>query len=1416
MKSFKKIAALFITVSITVNLCLSLPVIAENKGNDMNISDLTIETHNDPIGLSPELAPRFEWKLQSSLRGEGQSAYSVKVGTTENGADMWDTGWVYASDQHVEYDGLALEDQTKYYVTLSVKDINGVECEHKMATFETGIREDNWEDAAWIGWKNTKRLRKVISVSAPVKQARAYIAGFGYYELSINGKKVGESVLESPAGKDRARYATFDVTDMLEQGDNCLGIMLGAAYEHDKNRHARMILAITYQDGTADTVVTDDTWSASDISEVVSDSIYNGERYDARIDDGWKLAEYSETDEWHQAETGSDTAKMDAQVQDIQVMDSYAPVSVTDRGNGVYIVDAGENRTGWLALKDLNGEAGQTITMRYAEMLYDDGSLDDTSMRRTTQNKYTMAGKPGEGYKPKFFFTTFRYVEITGFPGVPDADNFEIHRVYSNMPTIGKFSSSDELLNKISDAYFRTQTSCMISVPMDSAQREKHGWLGDAHVTGESTHYYLDAASFYDKWMYDIADQMVRSGNTGFMNLQVPDYGQSTGPDGGYGGGDICWTYAVFSIPWDTYRATGDATYLSRHYDIMKSHLQWWINKGGGKTMHWDWVGLDKNKMTAQMFADAYYCRSIELMMNIANAVGETEDEEMYRGLYEQEKDKFNRKWYKDGYYDTNKQAANATALAFGLVEEENAQSLIENIEKNLFVENSGHLTTGVMGTKNIMDAMIKYHRPDIAYRINSEKTYPSLGYMIESGSTTLWEYWQHIHCDEDPERYPGQFMPTIGSAWMSQSHCFLGGGFGTWVFRGLCGISPKTPGYETVSVAPQIPLDLERASASVETVRGSVSSEWERDEDNQLTLKVTIPTGSKGEVAIPVRGEISNVTITEGEDTLYEMGENYDTEFIRWVENTDDAIVFEVASGEYVFNMNGNGEYPYEKEENYDYTFNSFEKIAAVKEVTDKSVTLGVSKTKSNKADYAVIAALYKNNNLTDVEFVKSEDIEDDTSLTLDFPQQGEEFELRLMVWDSLNGAMPLSSVKTKSIFRKYIGSFTVGGIEADIDDKNRVISVTIPSVSEPAAAYVLNNADATLSIGQNEIVTDGQEIVYTDSGQSITYTLNLDIVKMTELELPEGSVLKETADIENSESSGDWTIKNAVVEETPYGIDGYAYTVSNANESVEYNFANKLGKNSAATLRFYSAVVGHNVRYGFKYVDDNGEHTVQIGGNVAKVLPQNKAYNLFFDNNVNRYNKTGTGILQSVGWHEFAVKADGNGTLIFYIDGERILADGEKFSKSLGENGYISGICVNDPGWFTGSDYLSGAITDIRLFEIPAAEEDARGIKTFSICGVNAAIDEEDGTITASVSEILKPVAEYTLKNDVGEIDIEQGSEVFDGQVITYTNGSFTKTYTINLTKRPFAGQEWSPANELTTTTRMVDYKDAIKLIF
>ncbi len=1595
----------FLSILIAVTMLCGVAATANTNAEEstMVISDFTVETMHEPLGLSPVLAPRFAWKLESAQRGQGQTAYAITVGTAENGDDMWSTGWVNSTAQNAEYAGVSLADSTKYFVSLKVKDINGAVCE-KATTFETGIREENWEDSLWIGWGDAKRLRKVVTVAAGLKQARAYIAGLGYYELSINGEKIGESVLESPAGKDRVRYATFDVTENLKQGENAIGIMLGAAYEHNSQRRARMILNLTYENGTTETVVTDKTWSSSNKSEVVSDSIYNGEVYDARIDDGWKMADYTETSDWNKAkdtnskftyengklyldstcgeflytdgealtnytieadvttstvvglafngvdknnycmwqirngkvnphikQNGSFTSEsvaftslgtnhvkidisgtsvktyvngnlihektvpfasgtvgfrqaanesgtvenykvtdsqgnvlyttedvlkwggyiappiMDAQVQDVRIMKAHAPVSIDDRGDGVYIVDAGDNATGWLALKNLNGTAGDTITMRYAEMLYEDGSLDATSMRHSTQNKYTLSGKAGEGYTPKFFFTTFRYVEITGFPGVPTLDNFEIHRVYSNMPTIGEFTSSSKLLNDISDAYIRTQTSCMLSVPMDSAQREKHGWLGDAHVTGEAAHYYLDAAIFYDKWMYDIADQMVRAGSNGFVNLQVPDYGDGTGPNSGYKGGDICWTFAVFSIPWDTYRATGDITYLSRHYETMKAHLGWWINKGKPNTMHWDWVGIDKSKVSAQMMADAYYCRSIELMRNIAAELGKTEDAETYSALYEQKKTEFNTSWYKDGYYDTNTQCANSTALAFGLVEEENVEAVIKNIEKNLFIQNTGHLTTGVMGTKNIMDAMIAYNRPDIAYRINRETTYPSLGYMIESGATTLWEYWQHIHCDENTELYPGQYMPTISSAWMSQSHCFLGGGFGTWVFRGLAGVSPKTPGYETVKIAPQLPLDLKEASAKVNTVRGEVYSGWKRDAENNLTLEVSIPTGSTGEVFVPIRGALKNVTVKESGTTLYSGGSITDTEHIEFVSATEEYVAFNVASGDYTFTMTGEGMYPYEEEKSYelvaDTTALGYEKTVGVpvleEDFTGNEYDTSVFTNRSLNAEYLTGDAVTKNTNSmwyglhmngkygantevsakikvvdegkttaylgqyigmrldnnkvisetskgiwvgatptggicigsdqvqnkniivpSAVDFAELNqlvlsDIGDkiivrggenktllavivigETEITVYDAKGTEQGTITTSVSDEgvigfcnwgVTAVMDDICVSKVSAVRLYAESVAPEKLKGQLREGEMIVSVT--PVEQGVVVY--QHYDKNDNLKEQVEVTESMDIPASieaedyikvfvwDNAESqniISGTLTVACPALTVIELPEGSELVETADIKNSASDSKWAVNGATLEVNPYGIDGYAYTVAAANKSVSYNFENKLGANSVATLKFYSPIIGHNTRFGFKYVDDSGEHTVQIGGNVAKTIPSNQAYILCFDHNVNRYYSTGTGVTQSVGWHEFAVIADENGTLTFYIDGTRILANGAEFSKSLGENGYISGIQADVPGWFTstdGAEYLQGAITDIRLFDVnePVLRGDADG---------------------------------------------------------------------------------------------------------
>lgn len=588
---------------------------------------------------------------------------------------------------------------------------------------------------------------------------------------------------------------------------------------------------------------------------------------------------------------------MEPQLDPIRIVSSSAPVSVTKQPNGNYVVDTGVNSTGWIKLQDLNGASGTKITIRYAELLKEDGTIDPETMWQNYYSTYTMNGSGNESWSQKFCFTSFRYAEISGYDGLT-ADNIRVERLHTDVEATGQVESSNELFNQIQAAYVNSQLSNLIAVPLDCPHREKAPWLGDAHVTSESTLYNFDAVTLYERWF---RDWVTEQREDGFFNIQIPDPGNISK------GEDYIWKAAIMIIPWDVYQVTGDEGVLRENYDMIKLQAVWFeANEHAsnrGYSVLGDWVGPDRKTVNMECVATAYYYHAMDLAAKIATVLGETEDAQNFAKKAERIKTVFNRQFFKKTYYDSRNETPQAVALAFGLVPEEHVETVLNSLAQIIMEDKAGHMSVGVAGVRTLPAALTKYDRPDLTYLMMAQTTYPGLGFMIESGATSLWEYWEHPDWEGVGEA--GQ----NARVWRSQNHCFLGGGFSTWLYADLLGITAVEAGYDTISIKPQIVGDLTYAKGSVETVHGTVKVDWSVDAEGNLTMKVTIPANTVADVYVPVRGDVQNVTITEGEDVWFAGGEaKVDT----YKAATDTHVQFRLGSGEYVFTMTGEGAYPF------------------------------------------------------------------------------------------------------------------------------------------------------------------------------------------------------------------------------------------------------------------------------------------------------------------------------------------------------------------------------------------------------------------------------------------------------------------------------------------------------------------------
>ncbi|MGE5326550.1 MAG: family 78 glycoside hydrolase catalytic domain, partial [Deltaproteobacteria bacterium] len=736
----------------------------------------------------------------------------------------------------------------------------------------------------WIGGAN--QLRTEFQIPGAIARARAYICGVGYSELRINGRKVGKDVL-NPAWTTydkRVLYSTYDVGKYLQRGTNAIGVTLGEGWY--KSRALLFQLDIELANGKTVALASTPAWKVKD-GPVTSDSVWDGETYDARLETpGWDRPGFDDSG-WSAAKTvdgpkGEISAQM---MPPIRVVDTLVPVKVTSPKPGVYVFDMGQNISGGAQLR-VRGPRGTAVKLRYSELVYDDGTINRENIRTAkSRDIYTLRGQGEEVYEPRFTYHGFRYVEVTGFPGTPSLDSIRGRVVHSDVATTGSFAASKQILNQIQKIIYWSQLTNLFSIPTDCDQRnERMGWMGDAQVTAEEAIFNFDMAAFYTNFIRDIRDAQKPDG-------EIPD----TVPHGyGQYPADPAWGTAYPLLCWYMWERYGDQRILEENYDGLKKYVEFLRSKAEGNVLrmghYGDWVAIEPTPI--EFVSDSYYYYDVSILANVARILGKTEDADTYGKLAGEIKDAFNKTYFdpKTSNYSTGTQTANALALFLDLAPKEHAGMVGRNLSWDILYGHNSHVTTGFIGVKYLMPALTKIGRSDLAYDLAVQTTYPSWGYMIERGATTLWELWQE----------------KTGPSMNSHDHAMFGS-IGSWFYTALGGINlaPEGAGYRHIRIEPQMVEDLHSASATMETIRGRVSSSWARLDDGS-TMEVDIPAGSDAVVVVPKPQELTHPSVQEGEYMVWKDGKYMPGDpGIRsaTVEN-DGRIAFELGSGHYEFRL--------------------------------------------------------------------------------------------------------------------------------------------------------------------------------------------------------------------------------------------------------------------------------------------------------------------------------------------------------------------------------------------------------------------------------------------------------------------------------------------------------------------------------
>ncbi len=704
-------------------------------------------------------------------------------------------------------------------------------------------------------------LRRGFDVSKKITKARLYASALGIYSFHINGKPVSTDVL-SPgftSYSKRVETLTYDVTTMLHEGKNAIGASLGEGWYagnllmRDRKKWLSLTpkllgqLELTFDDGTTETISTDETWKGTAAGPIVSGGFYHGEDYDARKEWGdWSSAGFDAKD-WKAAEsTALDGLALlvPKRLPPVKVMQEVKAVKLTEPEAGKFVFDFGQNLVGVPEVR-LSVKVGEKITFRFAEMLEQDGTLYTTNYRGARSQASYLAAVDGKiQYQPTLTFFGFRYLEISGLSRSDQltTDSATAKVYHTDFESAGNFTSSHEKLNQLQSNIRWGQISNFIDIPTDCPQRdERLGWTGDAQVFCPTSFFNYDVHSFWARWLQSVRDDQTENG-------KIPHVIPATS----FGNASPGWADVIVTAPWDIYVRTGDLRILADNYDAMKK----WVavyeresenfipqTKGFGDWLQ-PYTKSDNKGDTAQdLIATAYFGRDARLIARAAAALGKTDDEARYRQLHTDIRRAFSKRYFSGNTVATgaDTQTACLMGLAYDLIDDDLKEAAVERLMKK-FEEADRHLRTGFLGTPLLAPVFDKLGHAEICYELLFKESYPSWFFPINQGATTMWERWNsYSHAD------------GFGDAKMNSFNHYAYGAIGQFMYERVAGLSPdpERPGYKHFFIRPLIGGPLESASAELETPYGKAKSGWRKSADS-ISIEAIVPPNTTASCVLP------------------------------------------------------------------------------------------------------------------------------------------------------------------------------------------------------------------------------------------------------------------------------------------------------------------------------------------------------------------------------------------------------------------------------------------------------------------------------------------------------------------------------------------------------------------------------------
>ncbi len=886
-----------------------LPIVGISSCNSQPYSNVTIYVSSlnheiNPIGID-DVQPDFSWKLKSDTRKKHQKGYQIVVWFENTTDTFWNSGKVISDNNiQVKYAGKPLKMVSAYKWKVRIWDNDGKASSwSKENHFSVGLLSENDWKADWISTPDSVYAPvfvKKFRVDTVPDLANVFVNCQGYFELYINGKKVGKDVL-SPAVSDfksENYYLTYDIRDYLKTGENTIGLWTGRGWYSQglpgviHNSPVFRLQAHLSSNNKSTVIVSDTTWTTSN-SNISQIGIWRwnqmgGELVDSRI----------AMNEWNSGKTGKNairiakpTANTKSQICRPNVIsDTISVQDISKINEDTWLVDFGKNFTGWMKMKIKNKQPGDTTDFIYSDF------CNKKPVRKSKYNwdfgnetidqrdAYISSISDSGIFCPKFNFHAFRYVIIQGLHYQPQVSDFTGYMIESDLTEAGKFSSSDENLNAIYELNrFTFRCLDIGGYYVDCPHRERLGY-GDGQVAVETGIYNFDLANFYKKWSLNWTAAQKADGE--IPNTAPSPYGAGGGP--GWGGTGVV-------LPWKIYKYYGDTKLLSSSYNSMVHYLDFLETKSNnGILLHYgdskwgfigDWVppgkGMDSKdkvgKAEKEVFNNCYKIYLYNILAECADVLGKTNDSKKYKKLSETLQNKIHETYYnkEKGIYANGEQAYLSFPLLMNVPSTDDINRVLTNLENTIKVTDKGHLNTGMLGTYFMLQYLTKIGRSDLVYLMMKQKTYPGWGYMISQGANTAWEQWNGY--------------------WSNIHSCFTSGG--GWFYTGLAGIRQmeKSVAFKHLLIAPQLTDVINEQRTEFNSPYGKVVVSWRHLADANLQMEIEIPVNSSADVILPVAAN----------QIVYESGKKISEDAdMKILSKKPGQLCLSVASGKYVFEI--------------------------------------------------------------------------------------------------------------------------------------------------------------------------------------------------------------------------------------------------------------------------------------------------------------------------------------------------------------------------------------------------------------------------------------------------------------------------------------------------------------------------------